>query len=113
MMRIAIPVSEGRLAMHFGHCETFTLLDVELEERSIKGRTDLQAPPHEPGLLPKWLSGHGVDMVIAGGMGQRAIDLFTRNGIKVFTGASAETPEILVDNFMNGSLAMGPNCCSH
>ncbi len=112
-MRIAIPVSDGKLALHFGHCESFAVLDVELENRSVLSRQDLAAPPHEPGLLPRWLAEHGVEMIIAGGMGHRAMDLFVKSGIKVFTGATAEQPEILVNNFMNGSLAMGPNCCSH
>lgn len=112
-MRIAIPVSEGTLATHFGHCEQFVLLDVELQKRTVLGRQDIQAPLHEPGLLPRWLSEQGVHMIIAGGMGQRALDLFTRSGIKVFTGAPVAAPEHLVHKFMHGSLAMGANCCDH
>ena len=112
-MRIAIPVAEGELAIHFGHCESFALLDIELEERKLVGRQDLSAPPHQPGLLPKWLAQKGVDMVIAGGMGRRAMDLFTSSGIKVFTGASSGTPEQLVHNFMHGTLSLGANHCDH
>ena len=112
-MKIAIPISDGSLATHFGHCESFALIDVELEQRSVLGRQDVTAPPHEPGLLPRWLAEKGVEMIIAGGMGHRAMDLFVKNGIKVFTGASVAAPEQLVENFMHGSLSMGANLCDH
>jgi predicted Fe-Mo cluster-binding NifX family protein len=112
-MKIAIPVAEGKLATHFGHCESFALIDVELQDRSLLQRQDVAAPPHEPGLLPRWLAEQGVEMIIAGGMGQRAQDLFVRSGIKVYTGAPADAPESLVKNFMAGSLSMGVNLCDH
>jgi len=112
-MKIAIPVAEGKLATHFGHCESFALIDVELQDRSLLQRQDVAAPPHEPGLLPRWLAEQGVEMIIAGGMGQRAQDLFVRSGIKVYTGAPVDAPELLVKNFMAGSLSMGVNLCDH
>lgn len=112
-MKIAIPVAEGVLATHFGHCESFALLDVALEERLVLGRQDLIPPPHEPGLLPRWLADQGVGMIIAGGMGQRAQDLFVQSGINVYTGAVADLPEQLVQDFMQGSLSTGVNLCDH
>ncbi|ACD95409.1 NifB/NifX family molybdenum-iron cluster-binding protein [Trichlorobacter lovleyi] len=112
-MRVAIPVAGGRLAAHFGHCETFALLDIELHRRHLSGRQDVAAPPHEPGLLPHWLAEQGVEMIIAGGMGQRAQDLFLQNGITVYVGAPAVEPELLVQKFMTGSLSLGTNCCDH
>lgn len=112
-MRVAIPVADGSLANHFGHCESFALLDIEPKKHQLLGRQDVTAPPHEPGLLPRWLAGHGVEMIIAGGMGQRAQDLFAKSGITVYIGAPVATPEILVQNFMTGSLSLGDNCCDH
>lgn len=112
-MRVAIPVAAGKLTAHFGHCETFALLDIELQERQLSGRQDVTAPPHEPGLLPRWLAEQGVEMIIAGGMGQRAQDLFVKSGITVYVGAPAVEPELLVQNFMAGSLSLGTNCCDH
>lgn len=112
-MRVAIPVAAGKLAAHFGHCETFALLDIELQQRQLSGRQDVAAPPHEPGLLPPWLAEQGVEMIIAGGMGQRAQDLFLQNGITVYVGAPAVEPELLVQHFMTGSLSLGSNCCDH
>lgn len=112
-MRIAIPLANGKLAMHFGHCESFALVDVDTESCLIKGRNDVAAPAHQPGLLPPWLSEKGATVIIAGGMGQRAQDLFTQQGIKVVVGAPAETPETLVKDFLEGSLKLGGNACDH
>ena len=113
IMKVAIPVAEGKLATHFGHCESFALLDIIPDNRQMLARSDVAAPPHEPGLLPRWLAEQGVSMIIAGGMGQRAQDLFIKSGIKVFTGAPVAAPELLVETFMTGSLSLGANCCDH
>src|SRR3989304_5738331 len=95
-MRIAIPLTNGRLSLHFGHCECFALFDVDPDEQKILGREDVWAPPHQPGLLPPWLAGCGATVVLAGGMGERAQALFAEQGIRVVVGAAGETPEGLV-----------------
>ncbi len=112
-MRIAIPLAEGKLAMHFGHCERFALIDVDASEKKILGREDIEAPPHQPGLLPPWLAERGANMVIAGGMGQRAHSLFAARGMEVVLGASAESPEKLVADYLAGALTLGENICDH
>ncbi len=112
-MRIAIPLAEGKLSMHFGHCEQFALLDVDLQKKQILGRKDIQPPPHEPGLLPPWLAGQGVNLVIAGGMGQRAQQLFQSQGIQVMVGASSDTPERVAAGYLAGTLRVGENVCDH
>jgi len=112
-MKIAIPLAGGKLAMHFGHCEHFALVDVDLAEKKILKREDIEAPPHVPGLLPKWLAERGADMIIAGGMGQRAQGLFVEHGIQVIVGAPADTPERLVGDYLAGRLKAGENICDH
>jgi ATP-binding protein involved in chromosome partitioning len=112
-MRIAIPLAAGRLCAHFGHCQQFALVDVDGADRNIQGTTLLTPPPHAPGLLPRWLHEQGADVVIAGGMGQRAQQLFAQNGIQVVVGAIAGTPEELVSAYLNGRLETGPNACDH
>jgi len=52
-------------------------------------------------------------VIIAGGMGQRALELFAAQGIVVHVGAAAETPEELVDAWLNGTLKTGGNVCDH
>jgi len=112
-MKIAIPLAGGKLAMHFGHCEHFALVDVDLAEKKILKREDIEAPPHVPGLLPKWLAERGADMIIAGGMGQRAQGLFAEHGIQVVVGAPADTPERLAGDYLAGTLQAGENICDH
>ncbi len=110
-MKIAIPLAEGKLAQHFGHCASFAI--IEIADGKIVGREDLIPPPHEPGVLPQWLHEQGADVIIAGGMGSRAQQLFTQNGIKVMVGSPANEPELLVKSYMEGTLATGENLCDH
>jgi predicted Fe-Mo cluster-binding NifX family protein len=112
-MKIAVPLADGRLSMHFGHCDEFAFVDVDAASRKILGRADLEAPPHEPGLLPRWLAERGATVILAGGMGQRARGLFAEQGIQVVAGAAAETPEKLVSEFLEGTLRTGGNPCDH
>ena len=112
-MRIAIPLTAGKLSMHFGHCEQFAILDVDSEKKSIIN-TELVSPPaHQPGVLPQWLAGLQVELIIAGGMGQRAQQLFNQNQIKVVVGATADGPEELVSAYLDGRLVCGQNICDH
>jgi predicted Fe-Mo cluster-binding NifX family protein/DNA-directed RNA polymerase subunit RPC12/RpoP len=107
----AVPTSGGRLCAHFGHCDQFAL--VETENGEIK-KTDMHTPPpHEPGVLPKWLHEQGAHVIIAGGMGARAQDLFSQNNIQVVTGAPVDTPESLVNQYIAHSLETGENLCDH
>jgi len=111
VMKIAIPLAEGRLTAHFGHAAEFAIVHVENQE--IKDKELLTPPPHEPGVLPRWLQELGVDVIIAGGMGQKALGLFGENGIKVVTGAPSLTPEELVHQYLANSLVTGENVCDH
>jgi len=112
-MKIAIPLADGKLSMHFGHCERFALIDVDAEKKSIIQREDVEAPPHEPGLVPKGLAERGANVIIAGGMGGRAQGLFAEQGIEVVVGAPSEAPERLVADFLAGTLQVGGNLCDH
>ena len=67
-------------------------------------------PMHEPGVLPRWLHENNVNVIIAGGMGQRAIMLFNQAGIEVVTGASVADPEDLVSNYLQNNLQTGKEC---
>ncbi|MBU1699349.1 MAG: NifB/NifX family molybdenum-iron cluster-binding protein [Candidatus Eisenbacteria bacterium] len=112
-MKIAIPVTAGKLSPHFGHCEEFAVIDVDLESKSAGEESRIPAPPHEPGLLPQWLAEQDVSLVIAGGMGGRARDLFKQQKIAVLIGAEIVEPALLVQSFLDGSLQDGENFCDH
>ena len=110
-MKFAIPLAEEKLTAHFGHCQEFAL--VEVEDNEVKKTETLVPPPHEPGVLPKWLHDLGTNVIIAGGMGGRALDLFAQNDIKVVVGASALAPEELVKQYLDNTLQAGGNVCDH
>jgi ATP-binding protein involved in chromosome partitioning len=112
-MRIAVPLTSGRLSPHFGHCEQFAVLDVDTDSRDITREQFVQPPGHQPGVLPQWLSGLNVDLIIASGMGQRAQQLFRQNNIDVVIGAPDSTPQELVTQYLAGQLQSGPNICDH
>ena len=110
-MKFAIPLADGKLTAHFGHCQEFAL--IEVAENEITNKQILMPPPHEPGVLPSWLHHVGADVIIAGGMGQRAISLFSEKGIKVITGAPELEPEELVNSYLDNTLMTGANACDH
>jgi predicted Fe-Mo cluster-binding NifX family protein len=112
-MKIAIPVSDKKLCLHFGHCEQFEVFDVDDHTKNIIGRATFNAPPHEPGLLPRWLADKGVKCVIAGGMGSRAVAIFKENGVNVITGAQSGEPTAIVKDYLDGRLVTGSNVCDH
>lgn len=112
-MRIAIPLAEGKLSMHFGHCERFALVDVDVAAKTVVKREDVDAPPHQPGLLPPWLAKKGATVIIAGGMGSRAQALFAEEGIETVVGAACDSPETLVASYLAGTLKSGANLCDH
>ena len=110
---IAIPTAEGRLTMHFGHCREFALFDVDRKTSRILNDRRLAPPAHEPGVLPAWLHDQGATLIIAGGMGRRAQDLFAQHGIEVVVGAPAEPPETVVQRYLDDELPRGNNLCDH
>ncbi len=111
-MIIAIPVANELLCMHFGHCQKFRFFEID-DNNTITKTEDKVPPPHEPGVLPKWLGELNVNLVIAGGMGMRAQQLFTQAGVKVLTGAAPANPQKVVEAFLANSLETGDNACDH
>ncbi|MFZ5969309.1 MAG: NifB/NifX family molybdenum-iron cluster-binding protein [Bacillota bacterium] len=110
-MRIAIASEGNMVSEHFGHCEGFEVVDVN--ENEVKNRIFLENPGHKPGFLPVYLAGEGVKMIVSGGMGATAQELFKQNGISVITGIQGSLDHI-IENFMNGQLqSTGSVCQEH
>jgi predicted Fe-Mo cluster-binding NifX family protein len=109
-MKIAIAKDGNRVSEHFGHCEGYAIFDVE--DSIIFRQDDLANPGHEPGRLPAFLAEHGVDLVIAGGMGPRAVELFERNGIGVLLGIGGHV-EYVAQDYIAGRLSQGVSSCHH
>ncbi len=109
-MRIAIAMDGNQVSGHFGHSEGYAIFDVE--DSIIYRRDDLPSPGHEPGRLPVFLAEHNVDLIIAGGMGPKAIALFQQNGIDVLLGVSGNVDYIAQD-YIAGRLSPGASTCHH
>lgn len=112
-MKIAIPVENGHLCTHFGHCAEFAVYDVDPASRTPRARALHRAPPHEPGVLPRWLHELGANVIVTGGMGQRARQLFSEHGIEVVIGAPPDPVDHVLTAYLQGSLQVGANPCDH
>jgi Mrp family chromosome partitioning ATPase/predicted Fe-Mo cluster-binding NifX family protein len=112
-MRIAVPLAQGKLSLHFGHCDQFAIFDIDGSIKKVINRKDATPPDHAPGVLPRWLHENNVSVIIAGGMGQRAQQLFAQNSIKVVIGATDQAPEELVSAYLEDTLETGDNICDH
>jgi predicted Fe-Mo cluster-binding NifX family protein len=109
--RIAIPMENGVLCPHFGHCQKFAI--VYVLDNEIIDITEVTPPEHQPGLYPRWISRFKVTDVIAGGMGQKAIQLFNEQNINVFVGAPVKPARDLVQDFLTDELNLQANYCDH
>lgn len=109
--KIAIPLEDGVLCAHFGHCQTFAIVNVE--NNLITDIKEVVPPEHVPGLYPKWIAQFGVTDVIAGGMGQQAIMLFNQQNINAFVGAPIKASKELVLDFLENKLTLSANYCNH
>ncbi len=113
-MKIAIPLAQGQLSLHFGHCDQFAIFDVDKDAGKVISRKDETPPGHAPGVLPQWLHEQGVNVIIAGGIGMRAQRLFDQNNIDVVVGAPSSTaPAKVVADYLKGDLETGDNICDH
>ena len=112
-MKVAIPVDNGTLTGHFGQCRQVAMFTVDQEAGRIEDEQTLDMPAHQPGVFPLWLAEQGADVIIAGGMGPRALMLFDQAGVRVVVGAAAIAARELVEQFLAGQLTAGDNHCSH
>jgi len=103
---------QAQLSGHFGRCPYYTLVDVEGSE--IKGVNVIENPyfnNHVPGQVPQFIKDQNANVMIAGGMGPRAIDLFSGFGIEVATGISGQVSNILTA-YLSGKVS-GTVACGH
>jgi predicted Fe-Mo cluster-binding NifX family protein len=107
----AVPTNNGKLCAHFGHCEQFAV--IETEDQKILNIEYLKPPVHEPGTYPRFLAAQGVSMIISGGMGMKAQEIFAQNNIEVCVGVNSDTPKALVEQFLANQLVSGKNLCDH
>ena len=115
MLKIAIPVVDGSLLDHLGQTKQFALVKADQQSRVMVRRQIVPAPPHEPGLFPRWLREQGVQVLIVGhkGIGQRALDNLLHYGIEVRTGQPGVPVDALVVACLGGQLPRMREGCDH
>ena len=110
-MKIAVACMGTQVAGHFGHCENFRLFDVE--NNNIITEESIMNPGHRPGFLPNFLGDKGVNVIIAGGMGGGAVEIFNERGITVIVGAEGAA-RAAVEAYLAGNLhSTGSVCQEH
>ncbi len=103
---------EGQVSMHFGRCPYYVLADVE-KDKVVGHRVEENTHfgNHQPGQMPVFIRDLGADVILAGGMGPRAIDMFQGFGIEVATGAVGNVGKVL-DAYLRGEIK-GIVPCEH
>lgn len=111
MMKIAVASENEMVTEHFGHCLNFNVFEVE-KDQIIKSESILN-PGHKPGFLPNFLNDMGVNVIISGGMGGGAVEIFNEKNIEVIVGAKGKA-KAAVEAYLQGSLkSTGSICHEH
>lgn len=110
-MRLAIPCEGDQVCEHFGRASQFMFVDADLASGRIEREETLTPPPHEPGLWPKWVADQGADVVLAVGMGGRAVQRFAEHGVDVVVGVMLRDPRQAVQDYLGGMLESSGNVC--
>jgi predicted Fe-Mo cluster-binding NifX family protein len=116
-MKIALATDDDRgidavLSHHFGRCPYYILVDIDGEEiKDVKAAKNPFYGSHgEPGEVPNFIRGLGAEVIIAGGMGPRAIGFFSEFGIQAITGGSGMVKDA-IKTYLKGEL-QGANACN-
>lgn len=110
-MKIAVASDKTMVTGHFGHCENFNIYDTE--DGSIVSRESIGNPGHKPGFLPNFLNDLGVKVIISGGMGGGAIEIFNEKDIEVVVGAEGEAEKAVLAYLAGELESTGSVCHEH
>jgi predicted Fe-Mo cluster-binding NifX family protein len=114
-IRIAISTLDNNglhsaVSEHFGRCAYFTLTEIEDNEiKSVQAIANPYAHNHAPGQIPAFIKEQGANVMLAGGMGHRAVGFFEQYGIDVATGA-AGTVQQTIQAYLEGRRRGASSC---
>lgn len=108
-MKIAISTDGDLVSAHFGRCPHYTI--VEIKNSAVKNKELVANPGHEPGKIPEFLNSQGVNIIVAGGMGPRAVGFFQEYNIEVVVGKSGLV-ETVIQEYIDGKLVSGQSTCT-
>lgn len=113
IMKIAVPTVGDQVDQHFGHCEKYSIFTIA--DKAITAE-EYMASPAGCGCksnMASVLAQSGVKILIAGGIGNGAVNVLANNGIQTIKGASGAVRQA-VESFLRGELAdSGDICQSH
>ncbi len=110
-MKIAVAAEGTNVTEHFGYCVNFQVYDV-LDGKIVKEES-VSNPGHKPGFLPNFLADLGVNVIISGGMGVGAVDIFNDRDVEVVVGASGDA-RVAAESYLKGELkTTGTVCHQH
>ena len=115
MKRIAVSAQdrkglESSVAAHFGRCPHYVVVDVE--GQNVVSLQEIDNPHlshHDPGEIPAFIHGLGAQVMLAGGMGGRAVAFFQDYGIETVTGAAGTVREAL-ERYLRGETRGASPC---
>lgn len=111
-MKIAVPTRDGCVDNHFGHCDHYTIFNIE--NNAIVERYDYPSPQGcgcKSGIAPI-LAKEGVEVMLAGSMGDGAMRVLSQSGIRVVRGCAGDV-DALVRSFLLGVVFDSGNACDH
>lgn len=110
-MKIAAAAMGRTIAQHFGHCENFLFFDTE--NGRVTAEKSVPNPGHRPGFLPNFLADQGAEVILAGGMGGGAVEIFNERGVEVILGAQGDA-RAAAEAYLRGELkSTGSICHEH
>jgi len=107
-MKIALPLKndnnlESEISEHFGHASFFGFIEINNNKITNVEVIKNEFENHSPGDLPSLIKKKNADVLLAYGMGERAIQFFNEYDIKVITGVKGTVREV-VDKYLKGEL---------
>jgi predicted Fe-Mo cluster-binding NifX family protein len=112
-MKIAIPTKENMVDGHFGHCESFTVFTFNEHHTIVK--EERFEPASGCGCksnLAETFQQMGISALLAGGIGQGAINNLNQYGIEVLRGCSGDVRK-LAEEFAKGAISDSGETCNH
>ena len=112
-MKIALPTRDGQIDDHFGHCDHYTVVTVNDEQRIVfKERMDSPQGCGCKSDIAPILAEKGVKVMLAGNMGQGALNILKKAGIEVVRGCSGPI-EVVLEKWLAGELKDNLITCDH
>lgn len=113
-MKIALPTRDNKLDDHFGHCEYFTIFQLnEIKEITSEEKVDAPSGCGCKSDIATVLAKKGVTLMLAGNMGQGAVNVLKENNIEVVRGCSGDVKEVL-ESYLKGDIVdSSVGCTSH